>query len=197
MPTPDPVFSSAAAAPPGEGAVSVGDHARWFTEEVHAHDQQLKAWLRGNFPAVRDVDDVVQESYLRIWKAKATQPVQFAKAFLFRIARHLALDLVRRNKISPVESGYDFDVSSVLDTSPNASQALLTEELFNHVVESLVILPARQRDVIVLHKLKGMSHREVARELGLTEATTQKYCSIGMDRCAAHLKAKGIRGFFS
>lgn len=44
--------------------------AHWFTEHVHPHDAQLKAYLRGAFPAVRDVEDVVQESYLRVWRVR-------------------------------------------------------------------------------------------------------------------------------
>lgn len=56
------------------------DRSKWFKEEVHLHDGQLKSWLKGTFPSVRDVDDVVQESYLRIWKAKATEPINSAKA---------------------------------------------------------------------------------------------------------------------
>jgi len=124
------------------------EQARWFSTEVHPHDGQLKAYLRGSFPAVRDVDDVVQESYLRIWKAKATQPIESAKAFLFKVARHLALDLLRRHRISPIEAGYDFDLSLVLDTAPDAAHALLNEDLFNHVVDALVTLPPRYRDVV-------------------------------------------------
>jgi RNA polymerase sigma-70 factor (ECF subfamily) len=173
------------------------EQERWFNQEVHPHDGQLKAYLRGAFPAVRDVDDVVQESYLRIWRAKAAQPIQSAKAFLFKVARHLALDLVRRNKISPVEAGYDFDLSRVLDSAPDAAQALLNQDLFNHAVDALITLPPRYRDVIVLHKLRGLSHREVAAQLNLTERTAQKYCSVGMERCAEFLKARGITGFFS
>ena len=51
------------------------------------HDDHLKAYLRTSFPTVRDVDDIVQESYLRIWRRQSIQPVRTAKAFLFTIAR--------------------------------------------------------------------------------------------------------------
>jgi RNA polymerase sigma-70 factor (ECF subfamily) len=65
----------------------------------------LKAWIAGQFPAVKaDVEDVVQESYLRIWKVRLHRPIASAKAFLFTIARHLALDQIRRGKISPITS---------------------------------------------------------------------------------------------
>jgi len=78
------------------------EQARWFSEEVLPHDPQLKAYLRGAFPSVRDVEDVVQESYLRVWCARATQPIQSTRAFLFRVARNLALDFVRHERASPI-----------------------------------------------------------------------------------------------
>lgn len=37
------------------------DQTRWFVDEVHALDGHLRVYLRGTYPAVRDVDDVVQE----------------------------------------------------------------------------------------------------------------------------------------
>lgn len=76
---------------------------RWFAEEVHAHDASLKAYLRAAYPGMRDVDDVVQESYLRIWKARLAQRIHFTKSYLFQIARNLSLDLVRRNRASPID----------------------------------------------------------------------------------------------
>jgi hypothetical protein len=56
----------------------------WFAEEVQPHDAQLKAYLRGAFPAVRDVEDVVQESYLRVWRARATHAAGVAAAMASR-----------------------------------------------------------------------------------------------------------------
>ena len=75
------------------------DRARWFTEQVQPHDANLRGYLRGSFPAMDEVDDVVQESYLRLWKARAVQPIKSGKAFLFRVARNLALDLLRRRRL--------------------------------------------------------------------------------------------------
>lgn len=75
---------------------TASEQNRWFAAEVHPYDSQLKSFLRGSFPGIRDVDDVVQESYLRMWNARTVQPIQSAKAFLFRIARNVALDLLGR-----------------------------------------------------------------------------------------------------
>jgi RNA polymerase sigma-70 factor (ECF subfamily) len=80
--------------------------ARWFADEVHRHELALKAYLRGSFPSVRDIDDVVQESYLRVWRARLAHPIHSTKSFLFQVARHLALDLVRRDRVSPIDQGW-------------------------------------------------------------------------------------------
>ena len=177
-----------------EAAAAAERHA-WFLREVHPHGAQLEAWLRGTFPSVRDADDVVQESYIRIWRARATHPIDSAKAFLFKVARHIVLDLLRKGKNFPVDSGYGLDSLRVLDTAPTAAQALLTKDLCAHLAAALLAIPARYRNVLILHKLQGLSHREVAARLNLSEITSQKYCSIGLDLCAQQLKARGISGF--
>src|SRR5262249_37438840 len=74
------------------------ENARWFNEEVQPHHDQLKSFLRKEYPTVRDVDDVLQESYLRLVKVHASRPIGSAKALLFRIASHLAIDFIRREK---------------------------------------------------------------------------------------------------
>ena len=55
---------------------------RWFTEEVHRHERSVRSYLHHSFPAVREVEDLVQESCLRVWRAKSARPIQSAKAFL-------------------------------------------------------------------------------------------------------------------
>ncbi|MGH8016703.1 MAG: RNA polymerase sigma factor [Opitutaceae bacterium] len=77
------------------------DQTRWFAEEVHVHEASLRSYVRGAFPAVHDVV-VVQESYLRIWRARLAQPIVSSKAFLFTVARHVVNDLARRARRSPV-----------------------------------------------------------------------------------------------
>jgi RNA polymerase sigma factor (sigma-70 family) len=169
---------------------------RWFAEEVHPHGPQLKSYLKGTFPSVRDIDDVVQESYLRIWKAKAAQPIHSAKAFLYKIARHLALDTIRKHGNSPLDSVGDPAVSRVIDSSPDAAEALISKETLHHLADAIADLPDRCREVVILHKLKGLTHKEVAAQLNLSDRTVEKHCYKGLKHCAAYLKARGITAFF-
>jgi RNA polymerase sigma factor (sigma-70 family) len=186
MPSPDH-----AAAAPSQPCVAVSEAARWFRDEVHPHDGQLKSYLRGNFPAVRDVDDVVQESYLRVWKARAGQEIACAKAFVFKVARHLALDSLRKARNAPMENVSVATVERVLDSSPNAAQSYNSREAIELVSDAIVALPDRCRQAVILHKIRGLSCPEVARQLGLSERSVENYVYRGIKRIEAHLRAKG------
>ena len=91
---------------------------------MHAHDTHLKAYLRTSFPTVRDVDDIVQESYLRIWRRQSVQPVRTAKAFLFTIARRLTIDWLRREKSSVVEVVENLEAVAVSEECKSTAEVV-------------------------------------------------------------------------
>lgn len=174
-----PSLASDQAAPPAAERT----HARWFTDEVYPHDAQLKAHLRGSFPSVRDVDDVVQDSYLRIWKARASQPIQSAKSLLFTIARRLALNVIRKNSRSPVFAVTDLDRLCVLDNAPDAARAAETAQEIELLVAAIDSLPARCREIFILRRLQSVPQKEIAARLGLSEETVQRQAANGLCRC--------------
>ena len=168
------------------------DQARWFAEEVQPHGAQLKAYLRGSFPAVGDVEDVVQESYLRIWKARAVQPIESAKAFLFKVARHVALDLVRRERVAPIKAVPDLTAVSVLAEGPNVAESACTNEEIALLAEALDSLAPRCRQIIMLRKFQHLSQKEVAERLGISEGTVQEQVYRGLCRCEIFLLKRGV-----
>jgi len=164
------------------------DRAQWFVEEVQQHERSLRTYLHSSFPAVRDVDDIVQESFLRVWRAKASHPIITAKAFLFQVARHLAIDRMRREKISPIVTVIDSHSLSVLDDRPDAAQAACTNHEIRLLADAIDALPARCREIVILRKLKGVSQKEIAARLGISEQTVQVQAARGLKRCEEFLR---------
>lgn len=166
----------------------VGD-ARWFSEEVHAHDRSLKVYLRGAFPSVRDVDDVVQESYLRVWRTRLARPIRSTKSFLFQVARHLALDLVRRGRSSPIDHVTDLNGLSVLDDRPGIAETACTHDELKLLARAIHALPTRCREVMILRQIEGVSQKEIAARLGISVLTVQVHVVNGLRRIEAHFRA--------
>ena len=171
------------------------DQTRWFTEEVHPHDARLKSYLRSSFPSIRDVNDIAQESYLRIWKARLVQPVHSTKSFLFTIARHLAFDAIRRNRVSPINAVMETDAFPVIDHGPGVVDTVCSREEIALFIEAIDTLPSRCREIIILRKLKGLSQVAIAQKLGISEHTVEVQVMRGMKRCDHYLHDRGVRGF--
>ncbi|MDB6170056.1 MAG: polymerase, sigma-24 subunit, subfamily [Verrucomicrobia bacterium] len=181
------------AAPAAPGVAGTGDQSSWFTSEVYPHDASLKAYLRSRYPAVGDIDDVVQESYLRLWKATIARRVEYSKSFLFRIARNLAVDLLRRGQRSPVDRCTDRDVSFVLDDRPSAAEAAITHDEVCLLAKAIEALPEKCRRVMILRQIEGLPQREIAARLGLSEQTIQSHVVRGLRAIGDYLRAKGVR----
>lgn len=175
-------------------------HVRWFMDEVHRHESSLKNYVRHSFPSVRDVDDVIQESYLRVWKRQLSQPITeitgsvkaSVRGFLFQVARRLALNLIRHEQASPVDE--EVDCEAVVDHATDVSvrEALSAEQEYQLVLQAIDRLPARCREVVRLRKVQGKSPAETAHALGISEETVHVQTRRGLQRIQAFLRAQGV-----
>jgi RNA polymerase sigma factor (sigma-70 family) len=170
------------------------EDTRWFVEEVQPHEDSLRSYLRYSFPAVRDVDDVVQESYLRIWRARAAHPIDSGRLFLFKIARHLAIDLVRRDRVSPIIPVTDLGQLSVIEDKDNAADVASRNHDTQILFEAIRDLPSRCREIVILRKLQGHSQKEIAARMGISEQTVHVQAVRGLRRCEKYLRKRGVRG---
>jgi RNA polymerase sigma factor (sigma-70 family) len=178
-------------------AAAAPDHTRWFAEEIQPHESSLRSFLRGTFPAVQDVDDVVQESYLRTLRAKTAQPIRCAKAFLFTVARRLALDIARHERASPIAAVADFEALRVIDDRVDVAGEVARRERIALFADAIASLPDRCRDVFILHKINGYSRRETAHHLDIAEKTVEAHAAHAMQRCGEYLRRRGITSFSS
>jgi len=181
---------------PSQEPSSGAEQARWFAEQVQPHDASLKAYLRGSFPSVRDVDDVVQESYLRVWRARTAQPINSAKGFLFQVARRIAVDILRRNGTSPIDSGRDLADLAVLDGGPDSAELAALRERKRLLIDAVASLPACYREVVIMRKLEDIPQKEVAARLGLSERTVENFLARGIKRCETYLERRGVRSLY-
>jgi RNA polymerase sigma factor (sigma-70 family) len=169
------------------------DDARWFAENVLPHEVSLRSYLRRRVAGVGDVDDVVQETFLRILRAGRGRQIRSIRGFVFRVAQRLVIDAlrsVRRRGIhEPVTENHILDV--IQEERGVAEEVSLRQEM-ELLAEAIDALPRRCREIIILRKLEGLSHREIARRLGLSTETVQVQIGRGMRRCSAYLRARGV-----
>lgn len=165
---------------------------QWFAEHVLPHEPALRAWLHAQFPRFRDIDDLVQESYARILHARMAAPINSPKAFLFATARNLAFDFFRRHQTVGIESIAEIDALSVLEERPGVSETVSRQQELELLTQAIQSLPERCRQVLTLRKIYGLSQKEIAAQLGISEHTVEAQIGNGMRRCSQFLAGYGL-----
>lgn len=168
------------------------EHARWFADEVQPHESALRAYLRHRFPKVADVDDVVQESYIRLLRARQAGPIASAKSYLFTTARNVALALLRRPRIFSEEAVSDDSPLRLIESAPDAAELVSQRQEIALLLEAIDGLPSRCRAIFIMRKLEGVAQKEIARRLGLSEQTVQVQVARGARKCVEYLRSRGV-----
>lgn len=176
---------------PSNGPAS--SSSRWFADEVQPHERSLRSYLRAKFRELPDVDDLVQETYLRLLRAREKAPVRRPKSLLFATARNAAVDFFRRRRVVTIDSLADIERLSVLEDRPNAAESLCHDQELQLLADAIQTLPPRCREVVVLRKLHGHSHRDIAQRLGISEHTVNAQLAIGVLRLRDFMQAHGLK----
>jgi RNA polymerase sigma-70 factor (ECF subfamily) len=167
------------------------EQARWFVEHVLPHEAVLRSWLQGRFGGQVEVDDLVQEAYTRLLRAHAEGTVVSPKAFLFHAARNLALNQIRHRSYTHPSGLTEIDVSSVLDSGEGVPETVARAEDIQLLIQAIQFLPERCRQVFTLRKIYGLSQKEIAARLGLSEHTIEVQGAIGVRKCAEYFQRYG------
>jgi len=168
------------------------ENARWFEAEVQPHEASLRSYLRNLFPSLPDIDDYVQESYARLIRAKEKGRISYVKAFLFTTARNAALDFFRRRKVVSIDGVADLEALSVTDERPGVAETVSKQQELDLLAEAVRTLPDRCRQVLTLRLLYGLSHKEIAADLGISNHTVKAQLAKGMRRCADYFAERGL-----
>jgi RNA polymerase sigma-70 factor (ECF subfamily) len=167
------------------------DQARWFIDNVLPHEPALRAWLHGRFPSLNDVDDVVQESFVRLLRVQETGPVANPRAFLFISARNYAVNQLRSLRLECRDTTAEVDATTPLGDTVGIPESLAHSEDLRLLVEAIRSLPERCRDVVTLRKIYGLSQKEVAAQLGISENTVEVQSGIGLRKCSEYFIQRG------
>jgi RNA polymerase sigma-70 factor (ECF subfamily) len=140
---------------------SASPKAASFTELYGNHARavyQFALYLSGD-PAL--AEDIVSETFLRIWDSAAVVRMETVRGYLFTIARNLFLhDQRRKGKQDQLE-----DIHPVAET---AVRELESKEALRDTLAALQTLPETDRAALLMRAQEGVSYEEIARILGLS-----------------------------
>jgi RNA polymerase sigma-70 factor (ECF subfamily) len=162
-----------------------------LAEAVEAHYEELKAFVLRRTGSPVLTADILQEIWLRAAKARPEAPILNRRAYLYRVAERVTADHLRRDRVESRRWAGDAASVHLVDPSPGPEQTAAAREEFAVLCAAVDELPRKCREAFLLYRGRGLSMREVARALGVSQKTVEKHIAKAMLHCRRRLQEAG------
>jgi len=146
----------------------------WFVREILVHEQALLRFLLRVWPDRAEVDDLCQETYVRVYESAARERPTQPRGFLFAAARHLMIDKIRRGRIVSIEVMGNIDSLNVLVDELSPEHRASAGQDLRRLAQAFASLPANCRDIIWMMKVEEVTQSDIARRMGVPRKTVEK-----------------------
>ncbi|WP_431189748.1 sigma-70 family RNA polymerase sigma factor [Alteromonas gracilis] len=139
----------------------------------------------------KEVDDILQDTYVRLCQAKSTEHIKEPKSFLFKTAKNLAYDHLKRADTRMVDDSTEAAAaleSAISGVDDETYHNNATQQEFKLFCDAVRALPKQCRRAFVLKKVYGYSLKEIAQELSISEKTVEKHIAEGIKRCTLFMR---------
>lgn len=154
-----------------------------------SHRESLIHTILGIVDCPQTAEDLAHEAYLKMLHAVETQEINFPRPFLYQIARNLALDHLRKERIRQRTDSHDSDDTTLLDSlpasTPTPEQQAVDQQQVGLMLSALDRLSERRRQILVLHKFHHWTYERIAEYYGISRSAVEKNVHIAL----AHLLA--------
>jgi RNA polymerase sigma-70 factor (ECF subfamily) len=132
-----------------------------YNRSVEEFADSVYRFIRGNLKDEARANDIVQDSYERLWKNVNEIEYIVVKSWLFTTAYHIMIDIIRKEKRMT-------DLEVILE------QEIIYESQYTDLNEilhkALDLLPEQQKSSVMLRDYEGYSYKEIGEITGLSEA---------------------------
>lgn len=153
-----------------------------------AHYDDLLRYLTRRTGDVERAADVAQDTYIRL---SAIEPdavmIENERAYIYRVAGNLAIDAMRRDgSQAGWMTGHAPD-ESVPDPAPSPERVAIGRDRLRWFEEALDELPPKARLALLMFRVDGLSHKEIAARLGVSDSMVAKYIGQALRHCRDRL----------
>ena len=157
-----------------------------------AHRRELQAYLTRKLGGDRDIAaDLTQETFLRFAQQRSGHPakaIAHERSYLYRTAHNLAVDHMVRESQDKTDAIPQGELVAIPDDTPSPEQATLQRNRLALVRAALLELPERTRQVFALARLEGLTYREVATRLEISDSSVQKHLAKATEHVMQRLR---------
>lgn len=154
-----------------------------------AYSRELNQYAYRRLKDRESAADVVQDGFVRflVWDRASSETVRNARFFLWRIVGNLTMDLMRRARVAGPRIGLDDVADHLTDPAPTADRLLEQRQNLAILKSALDEMPSHHRTALLLNRLDGMTHAEIAARLGRSSASICRDIMAALEFCIDRL----------
>ncbi|MFS1525691.1 RNA polymerase sigma factor [Microbulbifer sp. 2304DJ12-6] len=152
------------------------------------HGQALVRFVARIVKSPEDAEDITQHAYLRLQKLSDKKELDNPRAYLYQIANNLAVDQLRRGKLhvdyisQQLPADGESDGAEHIDHQ-SPERVLAARQQLQSIYETMDKLPVKCRQAFLLHRARGLSYSEIAREMRISVSSVEKYILQALKAC--------------
>lgn len=158
-----------------------------------AHWRELHVYLTRKVRDVEVAADLTQETFLRFAEHRGAGSsmggVAHERAYLYRTAHNLAVDHVRQQQRERTDAVSDEYLAAFPYDFPSPEQTATGRDELERVRLALMELPERTRQVFALARIEGLTYREVAQRLDISDSSVQKHLAKAIKHVMLRLRS--------
>lgn len=155
-----------------------------------SHNRELNGFARRRV-GPQEAEDIVQEAYLHLLQEDRLASLQYPRAYLFRVASNLAVDLKRKTRIRSQYVVEDVEAEGSATRGTNSQSGVEGVMEVIRLQVCLGRLPPLCRAIFLLNRLDGLSYPEIAARLGVSVRTVNRNMTKASDYLCRHLDRGG------
>jgi len=132
-----------------------------------------------------DTEDLTQEVFLRLAARGDTENIERIDGYIFQTAANVLTDRARRRTARCADRHVEYEFCPELVEEVSPERVLLAREQVAMVRTVLERLPERVRSAFVLHRFEELGYAEIAKRLGVSVSSIEKYISQALKELTA------------
>lgn len=172
--------------------MAVPDLGAWFMREVLPLEAVLTQFLHRNWRDQSEIADLRQEVYVRVCEIAQDKVPDPVRPLLLTIARGLLVDRIRKNNVVPIEAVSDLDALGIAIEPLTPDRTVAAREELRRLQDAIERLPPRSRQAVMLARLEGLSGKEIAIRMNISEPTVSYHLNHGVRLLANMLHGEPI-----
>ena len=142
------------------------------------------------FKRPQDIEDVVQEAFVKVLEAQNQREIHYPKSYLYQTVKNLALKQLDKSEHRLTDTVGDLLPDTVLLKTPSTEEQFESRQKFELFCRAVRQLPIKCRRVYIMRRVYGFSQKEIAAKMEISVKTVEAHLTKAIVRCTDYMDAE-------